>query len=264
MKDNNVNSLVDIIKFNNRNTKRDSNETIAEVYGKERFCYLLYSLIRMEQPDTVLELGTGLGTCAFLVAQAMKENNKGKIWTVDNGADWHINKEHIDEIFETHKDFFDSFTEKFGLTNFTELVSNVDIQKNLVFNPNKKIDILFADVTDSDVTGCINLLRGYLPLMSSKSSIFIDRASTINHSFLLLEKIISDIQKNRVNHSLIEGLPKEDKDLILNLVAKSKFTLMHLTESDDNKKNKTQNSTAWIKIEPLDFIFQQNVLNYMD
>ena len=112
MKDDNISSLLDIIKFINTKVKRKhyigknrENVRISEVYGKERFCYLLYSLVRMEQPNTVVELGTGFGTCAFLVAQALKENNKGMIWTIDNGVDWKDYKEDFEKIFETHKDF---------------------------------------------------------------------------------------------------------------------------------------------------------------
>ena len=108
MKDNKISSLLDIIKFNNTKLK-GKNIKISEVYGKERFCYLLYSLIRMEQPNTVVELGTGLGTCALLIAQALKENNKGIIWTIDNGADWADYKESFQKIFKTHKDYFNSF-----------------------------------------------------------------------------------------------------------------------------------------------------------
>ena len=47
------------------------------------------------------------------------------------------------------------------------------------------------------------------------------------------------------------------------MVLKSKFTLINLTEDDNNKLNKSQNSTAWIKIEPLDFVFKGNVRNVM-
>ena len=270
MKDDNVSSLLDIIKFNNTKVKRKylngknrENVRISEVYGKERFCYLLYSLVRMEQPNTVVELGTGLGTCALLVAQALKENNKGTIWTIDNGADWDNYKEDIEKIFETHKDFFNDLIKKFNLKPFIKLISNFDTSKNLVYNPKKKIDILFADAQDSDPLGCMDVLRGYLPLMNSRSSIFIDRASTLNHSYLLLEKIIGELQNNRISNSLVDGLPRETQDLIYRMVSKSKFTLIHLTEDDNNKINKPQNSTSWIKIEPLDFVFRGNVRNVM-
>jgi len=260
MKDSNLTSLIDIIKFNNVVSSVNGIK-IGEIYGKERFCYLLYSLIRMEQPNVVVELGTGLGTSALLSAQALKENNKGKIWTIDNGEDWEKYKNTFDKVFETHKEYFNELIKKFNLTNFIELVSNFDTSKNLVYNPKSKVDIVFADAMESGPTGCLQVLRGYLPIMSSRSSIFIDRASTINHSYLFLEYVIKELQKNRVVSSLVEGLPKKTQESIYRLVSNSKFTLIHLVEDDHNKVNKNQNSTAWIKIEPLDFIFGGNVLN---
>ena len=132
-----------------------------------------------------------------------------------------------------------------------------------MYDPKKKIDMLFADSQDSDPVGCMDILRGYLPLMNSRSSIFIDRASTLNHSYLFLEKIIGELQNNRVSNSLVEGLPRETQDLIYRMVSKSKFTLIHLTEDNNNKPAKLQNSTSWIKIEPLDFLFRGNVINVM-
>ena len=47
------------------------------------------------------------------------------------------------------------------------------------------------------------------------------------------------------------------------MITKSKFTLVHLVEKDNNKSNKWQNSTAWIKIEPVDYVFRDNVSNMM-
>ena len=79
-------SLLDIIKYNNTLVANGDNVTLSEVYGKEKFCYLVYSLVKMQQPETILELGTGLGTTALMIAQALKENNKGKIYTVGNGS----------------------------------------------------------------------------------------------------------------------------------------------------------------------------------
>ena len=270
MKDDSVSSLLEIIKFNNTkiiskyfNGDNHENVKISEVYGKERFCYLLYSLIRMEQPNTIVELGTGLGTCALLAAQALKENNKGMIWTIDNGSDWDNVKEDFEKTFKTHKDYFNNLIKKFNLKPFIKFISNFDTSKNLVYDPKKKIDMLFADSQDSDPVGCMDILRCYLPLMNSRSSIFIDRASTLNHSYLFLEKIIGELQNNRVSNSLVEGLPRETQDLIYRMVSKSKFTLIHLTEDNNNKPAKLQNSTSWIKIEPLDFLFRGNVINVM-
>ena len=79
---------------------------------------------------------------------------------------------------------------------------------------------------------------------------------------MLLEKVINDLQNNKIPNILLNGLNKEDENNFIKFVSKSKFTLIHLTEKNDQKKNnKMQNSTAWIKIEPVDVCFQKNVYN---
>ena len=258
-----VDSLIEIIKYINTKSKLNKDLKISEIYGTENFCYFLYSLIKMEQPKTVVELGSGFGISSFMIGQALKENNIGKLWTIDNGIEWEQFKNEVKTKFKTHKDFFNDLIEKFNLKNFIELIHNVDTYKNLCFYPNQKIDLLFADAQEVDPIGCMNILKAYLPLMNPNSSIFIDRASTINHSFLFLEKVINELQNNKINASLIDGLPKKEQEAIAEMITKSKFTLVHLVEKNNNKINKLQNSTAWIKIEPVDFLFKDDVTNVM-
>ena len=69
-------SLEKVINYINTKIRKDD-LTIGEYYGTEHFGYLLYSLIRMEQPKTVVELGSGLGSTSCMMAQALKENGKG-------------------------------------------------------------------------------------------------------------------------------------------------------------------------------------------
>ena len=63
-------------------------EIFGESYGTEDQALLFYSLTKMQAPLNVLELGTGFGVTAYWIAQAMKENGGGHIWSVDNGAHW--------------------------------------------------------------------------------------------------------------------------------------------------------------------------------
>jgi hypothetical protein len=64
------------------------NRLAGSYYGSEDQSIFFYSLCKMQRPETVLELGTGLGHTAFWMAQAIKENGTGHVWTVDNGARW--------------------------------------------------------------------------------------------------------------------------------------------------------------------------------
>src|SRR5918993_3889893 len=64
------------------------NKLTGEYYGSQDQSIFFYSYSKMQRPEIVLELGSGLGHTALWIAQAIKENGSGHIWTVDNGARW--------------------------------------------------------------------------------------------------------------------------------------------------------------------------------
>lgn len=64
------------------------NRLSGEYYGSEDQSIFFYSYCKMQCPETVLELGTGLGHTALWMAQALKENGQGHVWTIDNGVRW--------------------------------------------------------------------------------------------------------------------------------------------------------------------------------
>ena len=97
--------------------------------------------------------------------------------------------------------------------------------------------------------------------MNKYSSIFIDRSSTIHHAYLVLEQIIKHFQDKQIPACLLSSLGREEVKNFERLVYTSKFTLIHLTETEKAKENKSQNSRAWIKIEPLD-LFHHNEVKY--
>ena len=234
-------SLENVIRYINGKTE----------YGTENFCYFLYSLIKMEQPDNVVELGVGEGVSTCMMAQALKENGKGVVWGIDNGSDW--------KLEGSYENFLNKLLEKLELEKFVNF-KNITLTDTQFFDPKKPVDILFADAHDSGPRGCINLLRYYLPKMNRYSSIFIDRSSTIHHAYLVLEQIIKHFQDKQIPACLLSSLGHEEVQNFQRLIHTSKFTLIHLTETTKAKINKTQNSTAWIKIEPLD-LFHHNGVN---
>jgi len=234
------------------------------VFGTENFCYLLYSLIKMEQPDNIVELGVGEGVSTCMMAQALKENGKGVVWGIDDGRDWKHDKSvvwgkddgrdwHLDGSYEN---FLNNLLKKLKLEKFVRF-KNITLTDTQFFDPKTSIDLLLADANDSGPKGCINLLSYYLPKMNKYSSIFIDRASTIHHAYLLLEQIIQHFQNRQIPACLLSSLSHEEVEKFRRLIYTSKFTLIHLTETEKAKVNKGQNSTAWIKIEPLD-LFPHN------
>src|SRR3989442_6888661 len=64
--------------------------TVGELFGTENFCHFFYSLVRMDRPMVVVELGCGGAATALMVSKALHENGHGHCWTVDNGSDWKI------------------------------------------------------------------------------------------------------------------------------------------------------------------------------
>jgi predicted O-methyltransferase YrrM len=79
-------------------------DKVGPIYGTEDFAIYLYSITKMFKPNVVVELGTGFGTTTLWSALALQENQKGKIYTVDDGSEW----------LELHKKIF--FSKQTGLT----------------------------------------------------------------------------------------------------------------------------------------------------
>ena len=62
---------------------------------------------------------------------------------------------------------------------------------------------------------------------------------------------------------LLAGMDEEAVSNLRDLVSCSSFSIVHLTETARAKRhNPTQNSRAWIRIQPLDHIHHNDVINY--
>ncbi len=57
---------------------------IGTAFGTEDFCLFLYSLIKLQTPRVIVELGTGLGASAFWMALAAKRTGWATCgrWTI--------------------------------------------------------------------------------------------------------------------------------------------------------------------------------------
>ncbi len=109
------------------------------------------------------------------------------------------------------------------------------------------IDLLFSDFQHGP-KAILELLGHFLPQMAPASSIFIDSASTAWHSFLLLEQLVAQLNRGQIPKALQDQCPVD-----LGPVLKNRHVnLVHLTEW----KQRDQNSTAWLKIEPVDLLPQ--------
>jgi len=230
-----------MINFNKAKLHSDKAEELVG-YGTEDFSIFLYSLIKMRKPNNIVELGTGLGSVMIWAGLACKENGFGQITTVDNGLHWNENIKNRDSTLTIEKDysiFINNLIKDYEIQDFVKF-KNEDININTI-NDNDNIDILFCDFNHGPEM-ILDLLASALPRMSKESIILFDSASTYLPSYLLLENIIDNFNKNHILESLNIG--SKSKELILN----SRFILSHLIE----KKNRDQNSTAMIEIKPKD------------
>ncbi len=257
-----ISALVPLLELRNR---------IGGIYGSEDICMLLYSLIRRERPENVVEIGAGLGVSAFWMAQAMKENGHGHIWTLDDGSHWEDRKElhsalaplagvaPFDALDLGQLDYalyFNACTELLGLQDhLTFLGTHLDLTDEAGFTEEKfpflaePIDFLFHDITRGP-DDILDLLYLFLPRLSESASVFIDSASTSLTGYLVLERLVDQLNQSKVPRRFLLGQSEPIRRKLCDLVINRRFRLMHLIE----RKSRPQNSTAWLKIEPNDYL----------
>lgn len=88
---------------------------------------LLYGLIRVLQPENILETGTYTGISSLYMAQALKDNTHGHITTL--------------EIEETHKKRAENLWNACGVNGYV----TCKLQRSLEYMPSEKYDFMFLD-----------------------------------------------------------------------------------------------------------------------
>lgn len=229
-------------------------------YGTEDLCLFLHSLVRMHRPQTIVELGTGFGASALSMALAAQINGHGHVWTVDDFAQ--IGKLQVALNENTARLESTRWTGLAALDTsevLTEVILRLTVEDSLTlvrremtldapghfddYGFTEPVDLLFCDFTHGPIA-VLQILRQFLPKMAPASSIFIDSASTAWTSYLLLEQIV-----DQLNHGHVPALLQEETDIDLSAAIRNRrIILVHLTRGDD----RTQNSTAWLKLEPID------------
>ncbi|MEX2649499.1 MAG: class I SAM-dependent methyltransferase [Alphaproteobacteria bacterium] len=242
---------------------------VGPVYGSETISLLFYALIRRERPRNVVELGTGLGVSAFSMAQAVKENGVGKVWTIDDGSHWAepgklggalaplAGIAPFDRLGLTslgYAEYLREATRVLGLDDqLTFINGHLELGPDVPFVPEQwpflaePVDFVFLDVFRTP-DHILDTLFHVLPVSAPCLNLFIDSASTSTVSYLFLETLVERLNRGKVPWRLMQRAEPRRRRLFIDLVATRRFTLMHLVE----RLNRAQNSTAWLKIEPAD------------
>lgn len=239
-------------------------DSMGWVYGSEDLCVLLYSLVKRARPRTVIELGTGFGVTAAWMGIALRESGLGFIHTYDNGSHFcsapgqrfleTLHGPLAESMLEPGQGYLDFLGRVFSWAGVEDQVKAhvqdicvSEIAQSPEFD--EGIDILFSDFSHSQQS-IQALLGAFIPRMSDSASIFIDSASTQRLSCLTLESLIGALNQNKIPRALIQGHNDEDTAKLVAKIQRSRFRLMHLVEA----RERAQNSTAWISIEPVDVI----------
>lgn len=265
-------------------------EIFGEAYGTEDQALLFYSLTKMQSPLNVLELGTGFGVTAYWMAQAMKENGGGHVWSVDNGEHWASIALMVEkgvptqlapliERVRAHPRFGEIVFPKSVTTHVADYWKVLDegarvmgLQSQVTFLKGSfltgdSIEVSAKaypfletalkepiDILFADVEHSIQSvlvsLSQFLPFMSDSASIFIDSASTWLPSYLTLEQTIQQLNNGKLPAIFLSGASTEKKARLLEIVATRRFTLIPLVE----RKSRSQNGLAWIKIDPINVV----------
>jgi predicted O-methyltransferase YrrM len=250
------------------------NKLLGEVYCSDDKAFLFYSLIKMQRPARIVEIGTGVGVCSLFMAQAAKENGTGSVFTIDNGSDWaefyqtfYSDRIRPDETYGPllDADFF-SFMRKVAAR--VELADHINFVKAELSLADAEpldtsespalaealagpIDFLFCDI-DHRPVACLGTLAKFLPLLAPSASIFIDAAPTQLTSHLTLVETVRQLNAGKVPAYLLVGADERRTAALRERVQSSCFQLVPLVE----RKERDGNSVAWIRVEPA------NVLPY--
>ena len=86
----------------------------------EATAYFLYSLVRLIQPDVVIEIGTAKGNSTISIGQALKDNGRGKLYTMDPNEHDIVNiaikKSHLKKYINYIIDYSNNVIPKLNLT----------------------------------------------------------------------------------------------------------------------------------------------------
>ena len=202
----------------------------------------------MKRYRNFLELGTGWGCTAFLVASAMKENGIGKCITYDNGQDY----ENV-----RYPSFINQMINEFGLSEHIDFRNQNIVLDNIT---GQSFDCIFSDF-DRSVAFIDKFIGWSLFNVNDHSSIFIDGLCDYYEGYYYTKLLVDMLNRNTLPKSMIDSMTG-DVHLADKFVREHSFSLTTIRKCDKDKsrlvnnKDRTQNGMCWIKIEPNNIRFE--------
>lgn len=139
---------------------------------------LLYGLIRVANPLTVLEIGTSVGYSALWIASALEKNQRGKLWTVES---------HANRFEQAQKNFREAQLEHriIGIRGHAPEIFSDYLEIPSI------IDFVFFDATKQEHQ---NYFDAVFPRMVSGGVMVVD--NTLSHRFGPMKKFIETMHKH--------------------------------------------------------------------
>ncbi len=154
---------------------------------------ILYSFVRALKPEVVVEVGAYRGYCACYLAKAIKENNKGRLFVIDNFS----LVDHVPKYGDPKQHLMDNFR-KAGVSDVITLIEGNSTE---VTWPSK-VDFAYVDgwhsytICKHDVSKCLGLGASLVAFDDTRNCIgpklFLKHFRKENHSEFDILEVGSD------------------------------------------------------------------------
>lgn len=165
--------LSDVLK---RIEREDAEETVW-IVGPETG-RMLHWLIRVSEPEVVIEIGTSVAYSALWMASALEKNGKGKLWTV-----------------ESHGERYERAQKNIAEAGLAHRIHQVKGHAPEVFLDTgelpEQVDFVFLDATKMEHAAYFDVLT---PRLKPEAFVVVD--NVLSHRFGQMEKFIEALHAN--------------------------------------------------------------------